>query len=139
MASDINNLTIVGRLTRDAELKYTQGGMALSKMAIAVNRRVKKGESWTDEASFFDVTLFGKLGESLSKYLLKGTQIAVIGELKQDRWQQDGNWRSSVNIVANNIQLLGKPGQGGQSESRAQESQAQAQEDFSGFSDDIPF
>jgi single-strand DNA-binding protein len=98
---------IVGRLIRDAELKYTGGGTPVSKFSIAVNRRRKNGDTWEDEANFFDVVLWGHMAESLSQYLLKGKQIVTIGELRQERWEKDGQNRSRVEIAANSIQLLG--------------------------------
>jgi len=110
---DVNYVIIIGRLTRDAELKYTNSGLAVSSFALAVNRRKRSGENWEDEVSFFDLALFGKRAESLNQYLTKGQQVAVEGTLSQDRWEQDGNKRSKVKIIANNIQLLGGRGQGG--------------------------
>jgi single-strand DNA-binding protein len=113
--ADINHVVLVGRLTRDAELKYTAGGQAVCKFSVAVNRRKKSGEQWVDEASFFDIVLWGRQGETLNQYLLKGKQVGIDGELRQDRWEQDGQNRSKVEIVANNLQLLGgnSPGGGG--------------------------
>lgn len=105
--ADVNHVTLIGRLTRDAELKYTSGGMAVSKFAIAVNKRRKQGEQWVDEANFFDIVLWGRSGESLNQYLVKGKQVAVEGELHQNRWEQDGQSRSKIEINANNVQLLG--------------------------------
>jgi single-strand DNA-binding protein len=106
--NDINNVTLVGRLTRDAELKYTTGGTAISKPSIAVNRSVKKGDEWTSEASFIELEIWGKTAESLCQYLAKGQQVAVTGELKQDRWQdKDGGNRSKVVVTVRSIQLLG--------------------------------
>jgi single-strand DNA-binding protein len=83
--------------------------MAVGKISIAVNRRVKKGQDWVDEANYFDVSIFGKQAESLKQFLTKGKQIGVDGFLKQDRWQDQatGQNRSAVKIVANDIQLLG--------------------------------
>ena len=107
MASDLNNINIVGRLTKDAELKYTNSGFQITTMSLASNRSVKKNDQWQDEASFFDLKLLGKRGESLINYLKKGTQLAVTGELVQERWEQDGQKRSKVIIQVNNIQLLG--------------------------------
>ena len=108
MASmDINHVIEIGHLTRDAEVTYTPGGMAVGKLSIAVNRRVKKGQEWVDEANYFDVSLFGKQAESLKQFLTKGKQIAVDGFLKQDRWEKDGQKHSAVKIIANDIQLLG--------------------------------
>lgn len=142
--TDLNVCTIIGRLTRDAELKFTAAGMAIATFSIAVNRSVKKGEAWEDEASFFDVTLWNKLAESLAKHLTKGKQIAVVGSLRQDRWQdQEGKPRSKVVISAETVQLLGSPqaGQGSTQSAPAkdshQEAQASAQDD--GFEDDIPW
>jgi len=107
MPADINNVVLFGRLTRDAELKYTVGGQAVCKFSIAVNRLRKNGEQWEDEANFFDIVLWGKRGEALNQYLVKGKAVGVEGELRQDRWQQDGQNRSKVEIIANNIQLVG--------------------------------
>lgn len=148
MADDINQVILIGRLTRDAELKYTNSGSAICKFSIAVNRRRKSGEGWVDEANFFDIAAWGKMGETLNQYLTKGKQIAVHGELRQNRWEQDGQPRSKVEIFANNIQLLGSPRDGGQSASgggqraAAPRRQNPFQEEPMGsseFEDDIPF
>ena len=107
--ADVNRVIEIGHLTRDEELKYTPGGMAIGNLSIAVNRRIKKGQEWIDEANFFDVVVFGKQAESLQRFLTKGKQVAVDGFLKQERWQdqQTGQNRSAVKIIANDIQLLG--------------------------------
>jgi single-strand DNA-binding protein len=105
--ADLNHVVLIGRLTRDAELKYTAGGQAVCKFSIAVNRRRKNGDQWEDEANFFDIVVWGRQGESLNQYLVKGKMVGIDGELRQDRWQQDGQNRSKVEIVANYLQLLG--------------------------------
>lgn len=107
MAGDINHVVLVGRLTRDAELKYTPSGSAVSSMSLAINRRRKNGDQWVDEVNYFDVVLWGRSAESLAPYLTKGKMIGVDGELRQNRWQQDGQNRSKVEVVAGSIQLLG--------------------------------
>lgn len=153
--ADVNHVTLIGRLTRDAELKYTAGGQAVCKFALAVNRRRKNGDQWIEEANFFDVVLWGKTGEAINQYLIKGKQIAIEGELRQDRWEQDGQNRSKVEIMANNVQLLGggnSSSGGGNSQSggyapkeRAASSPPKSEAPFSGesgddgFADDIPF
>lgn len=109
---DVNIVVLVGRLTRDAELKYTNSGQAICRFSVAVNRSRKQGEQWVDEASFFDVDYWGKGGEAVNQYLVKGKQVAVEGELRQDRWEQDGQSRSKVIIAASNVQLLGSAGGG---------------------------
>ena len=105
--ADLNHVMLIGRLTRDAELKYTPNGFAVANISLATNRRRKNGDQWVEEVSYFDVSLFGKSAEGLKQYLTKGKQIAVDGELRQDRWEQDGQSRSRVIINANNVQLLG--------------------------------
>ncbi|HET6449682.1 MAG TPA: single-stranded DNA-binding protein [Spirochaetia bacterium] len=111
--ADINHVVLVGRLTRDAELKYTNNGAAVSKFSLAINQRRKKDEQWVDEAHFFDVVLWGKSAESVSKYLVKGKQVGVEGQLRQNRWEQDGQARSKVEIFATNVMLLGSGSGGG--------------------------
>lgn len=142
---DLNMVAMIGRLTRDAELRYTASGSALCNFSIAVNRRVKKGEQWLDEASFFDITLWGKQGENLNKYLLKGGQVAINGSLKQDRWEKDGQKFSKVSIHVDDIQLIGGKKESGNGSAPAQ-SQGQrpalsSSDDFDPpvYDDDIPF
>ncbi len=110
--ADVNSVILIGRLTRDAELKYTSGSVAVCKFAIAVNKRRKQGDQWVEEANFFDIVLWGKMGETLNQYLVKGKQVAVQGELHQNRWEQDGQSRSKIEIMASNVQLLGGNGGG---------------------------
>ncbi len=146
--ADINSVVLVGRLTRNAELKYTNTGMAVSKISLAINRRWKKDDQWVDEVNYFDVTIWGKTAESLQQYLLKGKQIGVEGELRQSRWEQDGKTHSKVEINANKVQLLGGGGKGeGMSQAyKAPESFAPNNAPDNGnvpatdeFEDDIPF
>jgi len=144
--ADLNHVVLIGRLTRDAELKYTAGGQAVCKFSIAVNRRKKNGDQWEDEANFFDIVLWGKQGESLQTYLVKGKMVGVDGELRQDRWQQDGQNRSKVEIIANYLQLLGGGGQssGGdkgerQERQNYQNTSSNNGSSSDGFTDDIPF
>ncbi|MCL2067195.1 MAG: single-stranded DNA-binding protein [Treponema sp.] len=142
--ADLNHVVLIGRLTREAELKYTAGGQAVCKFSIAVNRRKKNGDQWEDEANFFDIVLWGRQGESLHPYLTKGKMVGVNGELRQDRWQQDGQNRSKIEIVASYLQLLGggsnQEKQNNQSPAPSSDGAAYSsgsRED--GFADDIPF
>lgn len=105
--ADINNFNGTGRLTRDAELKYTSTGTPLALFSIATNHRKRKGED-SERASFFDCTLWGVVAEKLHVYLSKGKEVAISGELVQDRFQdKDGNKRSMVKINVQNVKLLG--------------------------------
>ena len=113
--TDINRVTLIGRLTRDCEVRYSGGGLAVCRFSIAVNYSRKSGEQWVEEVSYFDMVLFGKQGEAVSKYLLKGKQVGIEGKLQQNRWEQEGKNRSKVEVVVNNVQLLGGNSSTGQS------------------------
>ena len=143
---DLNFVSIIGRLTKDPELKYTQSGTAILGLSIAVNRSQKQGNEWKDVASFFEVSLFGKQAETLNQYLHKGKQIGVAGHLEQQRWQsQDGSNRSKVVIMAENIQLLGGNEQGGSQKQQPQQNYAPQQNyqqqnyQQGNFPEEIPF
>jgi single-strand DNA-binding protein len=104
---------MVGRLTKDPELTYTQSGAAVCRFSIAVNRTSGSGKSGTegsdsDGASFFNVVTWNKTAEICKEYLSKGRQVGIDGRLQQRRWNaDDGGKRSVVEIVANNVQFFG--------------------------------
>jgi len=109
--ASFNRVILMGNLTRDPELRYTGGGTAVCSLSLAVNRRVKKGDRWEEEASFFDIVVFGKIAENSAEYLAKGRPVLVEGELVQRRWDdQEGRKRSKVEVVANTVQFLGGRG-----------------------------
>ena len=107
MANDTNIVVLVGRLTRESELRFTNSGTAVGRFSLAVNRMKRSGDQREEEVSFFDITVWGKQAEVLNPYLTKGRQVCVQGELRQSRWEQEGQSRSKIEVVANNIQLLG--------------------------------
>lgn len=120
MANDVNKVILIGRLTRDLgsderSFGYVGNGMARANVSIAVNRAKKQGDQWTEEVSYFDITIWGKTAENLKPYLTKGKQICVEGHLHQDRWEKEGQKFSRISIVADNVQLLGGKSDGGQS------------------------
>jgi|GEM_PF-668719 len=122
---DINRVTVVGRLTRDAELAYITGanGYPILKFSIANNWRKKKREGgWQEEVSYFDVSLFGKMGEAIASYAIKGRRVVVDGRLRQSRWaDRQGNKHSKVYIEASHVQLTdGKQQSSGQQSSGQQ-------------------
>ncbi len=108
MASDLNNVMLIGRLTKDPESKYLPSGMAVVEFSIANNYYSKN----STEVNYFDIVAFGKMAETVAKYLTKGKQIAVTGTLRQDRWQdKDTNTaRSKVRIIMQSMQMLGSSG-----------------------------
>ena len=128
----MNNISITGRLTRDQELKYTASGAAIGKFAVAVDRRVKQGDSWVKQASFFDCVIFGKMAESLGQYLTKGKQVGISGEMVQNFWESEGQKKSRWEVIVRELALLG-----GRSEVQ-QQGQEKGLDDY-GFEDNIPF
>jgi single-strand DNA-binding protein len=108
--TDINSVVLVGRITKDVgsderSFSYIGNGTAKAVVNLAVNRSVKKGEKWEDETSFFDVVIWGKLAENLKPRLTKGKQISVMGFLKQDRWEKDGQKQSKIYVNAEQVEI----------------------------------
>lgn len=112
MAS-FNRVVLVGNLTRDPELRYIPSGTAVSEIGLAVNDRVKRGDQWVDEATFVDVTLWGRTAEIANEYLSKGSSVLIEGRLKLDRWEKDGQKHSKLRVVGEKLQMLGGRGGGG--------------------------
>lgn len=104
----INRVLISGFLTRDAELRATQGGTQVLSFGLAVNDRRKNPQSgeWEDVPNFVDVIVFGKRAEALSRLLSKGTKIAVDGKLRYSSWEKDGQRRSKLEVVAEDVELM---------------------------------
>jgi single-strand DNA-binding protein len=115
MPADLNRVTLVGRLTRDPELRHTQGGDPICSIRLAVSSRARdEGGNWGDRSNYFDVTVFGRQAETASTYLAKGRRIGVDGRLSWREWQtQDGSKRQSVEVIANDLFFLDSRGEGG--------------------------
>jgi single-strand DNA-binding protein len=113
MAADLNRVTLVGRLTRDPELRTTSGGQEIANMRLAVTSRGKDDAgNWTDKSNFFDVTIFGKQAETAGQYLSKGRRIGVDGRLSWREWEgQDGSKRQTVEVIANDVFFLDSNGE----------------------------
>ena len=109
---DLNAVIMIGRLTRDIEVRYTQAGTPIGEFSLAVNYTRKVGEVWEEHVSFFPAVVFGAIAENLAPYLIKGTKVSISGELRQERWEQEGEARSRIRILVSHIQLLGSPQQG---------------------------
>lgn len=128
----INNVLIVGNLTRDPELRSTAGGTAVLSFGIAVNDRRKNASGqWEDVPNFFECVTFGNRATALSDILTKGMKVAVAGKLHYSSWEKDGQKHSKVDIIAQEIELMQnrKPQQDYQPPQRPQVV----------YDDDIPF
>ncbi|MCL2155866.1 MAG: single-stranded DNA-binding protein [Leptospirales bacterium] len=146
MASDLNRVVLIGRLTRDPEIRYTPAGTAVASFSLANNRTYSVSGEKKEQVFYFDCIAWTKLGEVITEYCKKGHRIAVEGRLQQTRWDdQEGKKRSRVELVVENFQFLTSKGQG---DDIPGESQGKSSEDFTEsrsfeenpFSDDdIPF
>jgi single-strand DNA-binding protein len=145
MAGDLNRVTLVGRLTRDPELRHLPSGAPVLEMGVAVNGRMQDDAgNWVDKPNFFDVKVYGNQAEFLAQHLAKGRRIGIDGRLDWRSWEaQDGTKRSKVDVVAQSVQFLdsrldaGEGGGGGQYVPTG----AASGDDFptSPTDDDIPF
>ena len=116
MPADLNRVTLVGRLTRDPELRHTQGGDPVCSIRLAVSSRSRdESGDWGDRSNYFDITVFGRQAETASTYLAKGRRIGVDGRLSWREWQaQDGTKRQNVEVIANDVFFLDSRGEGGE-------------------------
>jgi len=136
----LNRVMLIGRLTRDPEVRFLPSGMQVTSLSIAVSRKFKdKNGEWREETSFFDIESYGKLAERVGSQLSKGYQVIIEGELRQDRWESpSGEKRSKVKIVADRIALLGKPGDRNAKPTSTEEDLDIPVEDFES-DEDVPF
>lgn len=101
----MNKVALMGRLTRDVELRQTESGVSIAKYSIAVRRQyVKQGEADVD---FFNIVAFGKSAEFVEKFFNKGDMIAVVGRLQVDTWDKDGEKRTAIKVIAEEQHFCG--------------------------------
>ena len=109
----INRVVISGNLTREPELRRTQSGMAILSMGVAVNDRRRNPQTgdWEDYANFIDCSVFGKRAESLSNILTKGMKVSIEGKLRWSQWERDGQKRSKIEVIVDEIEFMSGKGQ----------------------------
>lgn len=109
----INRVNITGNLTRDSELRSTQGGTQVLHLGVAVNdrRRNQQTGNWEDYPNFIDCVMFGTRAEAIQRYLTKGTKVAIEGRLHYSSWERDGQKRSKIEVVIDEIEFM-SPRQG---------------------------
>jgi len=129
----VNKVFIAGRLTRDAEVRILPSGSQVINFTIAMNRpyKDKVKNEWKEETYFIDVELFRDGSSEIAKKLSKGYLVIVEGELKQERWEQNGQQRSKVKVRADKVNFLSKPQSSGLVKGK--------EEEIDDFEDDIPF
>ena len=109
MSGSVNRVILVGSLTRDPELRALPGGGSVCSLRLAVNDSVKDPDTggWRDRANYFDVDVFGGLGETCGQWLARGRQVAIEGRLRWREWEApDGQKRSAVSVVADKVQFF---------------------------------
>lgn len=109
MANDLNKIVIIGRLTRDVELRYTPSGVSVASFSIANNKSYTKNNENINQVSYFECVAWDKLAEIINKYCQKGSLVCIDGRLQQRSWEdKDDNKRYKVEILVENLQFLGK-------------------------------
>ena len=111
MARSVNQVILMGNLTRDPELRQTPNGQNVCGFGLALNRayRTQSGD-WQEATDFIDIVTWGPLAERVSQYLAKGRRVLVQGRLQSRSWEQDGQKRSKVEVVANDVTFLDSRG-----------------------------
>lgn len=140
--SDINRVIISGRLTKDPESRQTQSGSTVTRWSMAVNDRVKNQQTgaWEDRPNFIDCTMFGARAETLADILAKGMQVTVEGRLRWSSWERDGQRRSKVEVIVDEVVLPPRRNDGMAGAPQASpELQAYVNQAFSQAQDEIPF
>lgn len=104
----INKVIISGNLTRDPELRQTAAGMPVLGFGVAVNDRRRNAQTgeWEDYPNFVDCTMFGSRAEAIERYLAKGQKVAVEGKLRWSKWERDGQTRSKLEVVVDEIEFM---------------------------------
>lgn len=112
----INRVEISGNLTRDPELRANASGTSVLKLGVAVNERRRNSQTgeWEDVPNYFNCAIFGNRAESLAPHLAKGTKVAIAGRLRWSQWEKDGQKRSDVSIIVDEIEFMSARSQGNQ-------------------------
>jgi single-strand DNA-binding protein len=120
MARSLNQVTLMGNLTRDPELRQTPNGQNVTSFSLALNRAYKDASGeWQEVTDYIDIVCWGPLAERVAQYLSKGRRCLVQGRLQSRSWEQDGNKRSKVEVLANDVTFLDSRGAGGDNNSGA--------------------
>jgi single-strand DNA-binding protein len=117
MARSFNQVTLMGNLTRDPDLRQIPSGQSVCSFSLALNRSYKGADgNWQEVTDYVDVVAWGPLGERVAQYVTKGRPVLVSGRLQSQSWEKDGQKRSKVEVVANDVTFLGGRGEGTPSE-----------------------
>lgn len=139
--SDINNVSLTGRLTRDPELRVTAGGTQLLSFTLAFNTSVRNRQTgeWDERSNFIDCTMFGKRAEALLNFLAKGQKVAIEGKLRYATWDKDGQRHSKLDLIVDEIDFMAQRQNAAQPASAPDSPQAPMPPVVDTFDEDIPF
>lgn len=138
MARSINQVILMGNLTRDPELRTIPSGQSVCSFSLALNRAYKdQSGEWQEATDFIDVTAWGPLGERVAQYLAKGRRCLVSGRLQSRAWEQDGQKRSKVEVLAADVTFLDGPSGGGQGQGEGGGSAAEPRASKPAKKDDV--
>lgn len=138
----INKVFIMGNLTRDPELCETASGFQVLNFGVAVNDRRKNQQTqqWEDYANFVDCTMFGNRAASVSRFLGKGSKVAIEGKLRWSQWEaQDGSKRSKLEVVVDELEFMSRNENGSQGQAYGRGEVAQPAMEAVPYDDEIPF
>lgn len=111
MARSLNQVTLMGNLTRDPELRQTPNGQSVTSLSIALNRSYKDASGeWQEATDYVDIVCWGPLAERVAQYLSKGRRCLIQGRLQSRSWEQEGQKRSKVEVLANDVTFLDNRG-----------------------------
>ena len=125
MARSVNQVILMGNLTRDPELRQIPSGQSVCSFSLALNRSYKDASGeWQEATDYIDVTAWAGLGERVAQYLTKGRRCLVQGRLQSRSWEQDGQKRSKVEVLANDVTFLDSRGSGSENGTEFDQTQA---------------
>ena len=112
--AELNKVMLIGRLTKDPELRYTPGGAAVAQIRMAVNHTYRSKEEKKEEVLYIDVSIFGRGAETAKQYLAKKRELFIEGRLQQNDWEDKaGQKRTTYRVIADRFQFIGGTGRGG--------------------------
>lgn len=134
----VNAVTLIGRIGRDSELKYTTSGVSIASFSMATNEKYKDKEgNYQEKTEWHNIKMFGKRAEGVSKYLTKGKIVYILGSMQTTSWEKDGVKRYSTDVIANEVKFLG--GEKSNTEETPQETKPVTKTNTTYTTEDIPF
>lgn len=137
---DLNSVIVIGRVANEGKFGYLPSGSAKLDFSVAFTTTKKNGNEWVNESNFINLTLWGKQAENLKDYIVKGSQLVIHGHLKVDTYEKDGQKKSTLKVIPDEVQLVGGKREGGsKAPSNSQNNYNAGGFPEDNFDDEIPF